>query len=229
VILVGTACFWSSSIVLVGKGSLLNSVNDLTTFLACSILSFIINHLRDSGTNLENVRINVNQETTKTKLMVRVLNLTFNYISAISWRSVLLVEETGVSWENYRLRLKTMNQDDNTCFMIYWEHQLYVNIVWFYFISGWFFCYVEIMKTTFNLFPNFFYLIEMMITYYPPPLGLMLTINKCKLLGHINLLWLSCLGTLIVLIPQTFKLFGIPIIWPWAYLKKFIPETCCAH
>jgi hypothetical protein len=81
---------------------LLNSVTDLTTFLACSILSFIINHLSDSGTNLENVRINVNQETTKTKLMVRVLNLTFNYISVISWRSVLLVEETGVPWENYR-------------------------------------------------------------------------------------------------------------------------------
>jgi len=31
-----------------------------------------------------------------------VLNATFNNISAISWRSVLLVEETGVSGENDR-------------------------------------------------------------------------------------------------------------------------------
>ena len=36
--------------------------------------------------------------------MVRfmVLNATFNNISAISWRSVLLVEETRVPGENYR-------------------------------------------------------------------------------------------------------------------------------
>ena len=31
-----------------------------------------------------------------------VFNATFNNISAISWRSVLLVEETGVTGENYR-------------------------------------------------------------------------------------------------------------------------------
>jgi hypothetical protein len=31
-----------------------------------------------------------------------VLNATFNNISAISWRSVLLVEETGVLGENHR-------------------------------------------------------------------------------------------------------------------------------
>jgi len=31
-----------------------------------------------------------------------VLNATFNNISAISWRSVLLREETGVPWENHR-------------------------------------------------------------------------------------------------------------------------------
>ena len=30
-----------------------------------------------------------------------VFNATFNNISAISWRSVLLVEETGVSGENH--------------------------------------------------------------------------------------------------------------------------------
>jgi hypothetical protein len=31
-----------------------------------------------------------------------VINATFNNISAISWRSVLLVEETGVPRENHR-------------------------------------------------------------------------------------------------------------------------------
>ena len=31
-----------------------------------------------------------------------VFNATFNNISVISWRSVLLLEETGVPWENHR-------------------------------------------------------------------------------------------------------------------------------
>jgi len=31
-----------------------------------------------------------------------VFNATFNNILVISWRSVLLVEETEVSWENHR-------------------------------------------------------------------------------------------------------------------------------
>ena len=34
-------------------------------------------------------------------LLVIVHNATFNYISAISWLSVLLVEETGVLRENH--------------------------------------------------------------------------------------------------------------------------------
>ena len=33
---------------------------------------------------------------------VMVFNATFNNISVISWRSVLLVEETGVDGENHR-------------------------------------------------------------------------------------------------------------------------------
>ena len=33
---------------------------------------------------------------------VMVFNATFNNISAISWQSVLLVEETGVPGENHR-------------------------------------------------------------------------------------------------------------------------------
>jgi len=34
--------------------------------------------------------------------MIIVLNATFNNISVISWRSVLLVEETGVHGETHR-------------------------------------------------------------------------------------------------------------------------------
>jgi hypothetical protein len=30
--------------------------------------------------------------------------------------------------------------------------------------------------------------------------------------------WLSCLGFLVDLLPKTFKLFGFPIFWLWAYL-----------
>ena len=37
------------------------------------------------------------------KVKVLVLNATFNNISVISWRSVVLVEETGLPGENHRL------------------------------------------------------------------------------------------------------------------------------
>jgi hypothetical protein len=36
------------------------------------------------------------------RVRVMVFNATFNNISAISWQSVLLVEETRVSGENHR-------------------------------------------------------------------------------------------------------------------------------
>ena len=35
------------------------------------------------------------------RVRVMVLNVTFNNISVISWRSVLLVEETGIPGENH--------------------------------------------------------------------------------------------------------------------------------
>jgi hypothetical protein len=35
------------------------------------------------------------------RVRVMVLNATFNNISVISWRSVLLVEKTGVTGENH--------------------------------------------------------------------------------------------------------------------------------
>ena len=41
-------------------------------------------------------------ETGSVRDRAMVLNTTFNNISAISWRAVLLVEEAGVSGENHR-------------------------------------------------------------------------------------------------------------------------------
>jgi hypothetical protein len=48
-----------------------------------------------------------------------VLNYTFNNTSAISWRSVLLVEETGGSGEKHRLAAGT---DKPYCIMLYRVH-----------------------------------------------------------------------------------------------------------
>jgi hypothetical protein len=42
------------------------------------------------------------QGQTWVRVRVMVFNATFNNISAILWRSVLLVEETGVPWESHR-------------------------------------------------------------------------------------------------------------------------------
>jgi hypothetical protein len=41
-------------------------------------------------------------KTKQNTVRVMVFNATFNNISVISWRSVLLVEETGLQVENYR-------------------------------------------------------------------------------------------------------------------------------
>ena len=45
---------------------------------------------------------NENQTTKSEEVRVIVFNTTFNNISAISWQSVLLVEETGGPGENHR-------------------------------------------------------------------------------------------------------------------------------
>jgi hypothetical protein len=57
-------------------------------------------------TNETQAQVSMNEQS---KLLIRhlfvclmVFNATFNNISAISWRSVLLVEETGGSGENHR-------------------------------------------------------------------------------------------------------------------------------
>ena len=46
-------------------------------------------------------------------VMVMVFNATFNNVSDISWRSVLLVEETGVPGENHR---PALNMEQNHSF-----------------------------------------------------------------------------------------------------------------
>jgi len=50
-----------------------------------------------------------------------------------------------------------------------------------------------------------------------------LLINKTRVLLLLRF-WLSCLGPLIVLLPNTFILFGFPIFRSWAFLVKVIPE-----
>ena len=55
---------------------------------------------------VENLEERIKNGTNSSKeglfVCLMVLNATFNYISAISWRSVLLVEETGGPIENHR-------------------------------------------------------------------------------------------------------------------------------
>jgi hypothetical protein len=42
-----------------------------------------------------------------------LFNATFNNISVISWRSVLMVEETGVSGENHRQVTAHLHEQDS--------------------------------------------------------------------------------------------------------------------
>jgi hypothetical protein len=62
------------------------------------VIKFIID-LRSVGSFL---RVVANKEASELIVRVMVFNAIFSNISAISWRSLLLVEETGVSGGNYR-------------------------------------------------------------------------------------------------------------------------------
>jgi hypothetical protein len=54
-------------------------------------------------------------EIREVRVTVMVFNTTFNNISVISWRSVLLVEETGVPGENHSNRNKIFKFKLQTC------------------------------------------------------------------------------------------------------------------
>jgi hypothetical protein len=57
-----------------------------------------------------------------------VFNATFNNISAISWRSVLLMEETGVPWENHRpvtSHWQTLSHNEVKCISSTCNHQIW--------------------------------------------------------------------------------------------------------
>jgi hypothetical protein len=59
---------------------------------------------------------------------IMVFNTTFNKISAISWQSVLLVEETTVPGENYR----PVANDKFYHIMLYQVHKPKFVTIWFW-------------------------------------------------------------------------------------------------
>ena len=52
--------------------------------------------------NKNNKSVNINSKQHRIRKRGMVLNAALNNISAISWRSVLMVEEIGVSVDNHR-------------------------------------------------------------------------------------------------------------------------------
>jgi hypothetical protein len=58
---------------------------------------------------------------------------------------------------------------------------------------------------------------------------ILLPFINLRYIGDLRWFWLPCLGSLVILLPNTFKLFGFPIFRFWAYLIKVIPETRRGH
>ena len=58
--------------------------------------------LESNQTLIGNIIISFTHITERGSVRVMVFNATFNNMSVISWRSVLLVEEAGVPRENHR-------------------------------------------------------------------------------------------------------------------------------
>jgi len=48
-------------------------------------------------------------------------------------------------------------------------------------------------------------------------------------IGNLSRCWLSCLGPLVYLLPETFNLFSFPIFWLWTYLVKIVSERRRTH
>ena len=62
-----------------------------------------VNHIKIKGKQSEEIRVRLGYGVIYMGLLwIMVFNVTFNNISGISWRSVLLVEETRVPGENRR-------------------------------------------------------------------------------------------------------------------------------
>ena len=82
----------------------MSSVLRVTFYSFCAFYSFRTTNrgrtvVQGSGVSLGILHI---ESMNRVRVTVIVFNATFNNISAISWRSVLLVEETGVPEENHQ-------------------------------------------------------------------------------------------------------------------------------
>jgi hypothetical protein len=67
-----------------------------------SSLPFLPKTLKGRSFYSPNLNLRIIFDTRIAWVRAMVFNATFNNISAISWQSVLLVEETGVHGENHR-------------------------------------------------------------------------------------------------------------------------------
>ena len=77
--------------------------------LALSIIPLVVTIIIHTVVDIVEVAMEINTAyiiittiTMSCKVRVMMFNANFNNISAISWRSVLFVEETGVPGENHR-------------------------------------------------------------------------------------------------------------------------------
>ena len=117
-----------------------------------------------------------------------VFNATFNTILVLLWRSILLVEETGVPRENHRPVASHWHTLSHNVVSSIPCHELDSIYNWFHRHAS----YILLQK------------------YLPgsPPSGM----------GDFSRFWLSCLGPLVWLLLKTFKSYGFAIVCLWVYL-----------
>jgi hypothetical protein len=81
--------------------------------LNIKVYQAITRHVRRTTTNIKNIPVKESELSVthlvcftyiiiEVRVRAMIFIVTFNNISVISWQSVLLVEETGVSGENHR-------------------------------------------------------------------------------------------------------------------------------